>query len=186
MCVCVSHTIRPRCPATQSSDRLLGQCWGGLPDWPWWKNPGRSGAWPGHPSGCLYEHSFLHPSPTSQELHRSWWLGTPAPPHYWWTQLPCLWGIDLHHLCWEEIRVCVHLCFSVSVCVYLFILTYCHSWMIWWSDWPDSAEWTTDWENPHHRCHRCQTGQALPLGLNMVILHISYLESCRIYRLDSI
>lgn len=34
MCMCVSHTIRPLCPATQSSDRLLGQCWGGPPDWP--------------------------------------------------------------------------------------------------------------------------------------------------------
>lgn len=26
VCVCVSHTIRPLCPATQSSDKLLGQC----------------------------------------------------------------------------------------------------------------------------------------------------------------
>lgn len=73
---------------------------------------------------------------------------------------------------------CVCVCVSGKcVCVYLFILTYCHSWMIWWSDWPDSAEWTTDWENPHHRCHRCQTDQARPSILIKIILHISHLES---------
>ena len=94
----VFHTIRPQCPATQSSGRLLGQCWEGPPDSPLWKNPGRTGAWRGRPPGSQYERSFLHPSLTSQEHHRSLWVGTPAPPRCWWSLSPCLLGTDPHHL----------------------------------------------------------------------------------------
>lgn len=172
MWVCVSHTIRPRCPATQSSGRLLGQCWEGPPDSPLWKSPGRTGAWRGHPSGSPYERSSLHPFLTSQKHHRRLWLGTPAPLRCWWSLSPCLLGTDPHHLSWEEIPEsklvkCFGVCYSGKF-VYLFIFTYCHSSMIWWSGWPDSAEWMTDWVNPHHRCHRCQKGQAPPSDLRTV------------------
>lgn len=58
----------------------------------------------------------------------------------------------------------------VCVCKYvcdrsMSIFTHCRSWMIWWSDWPDSAEWMKGWVNPHHQCHHCQREQAPPLVL---------------------
>lgn len=76
-------TIRLPCPATQSSGRLPGQCWEGPPDSPLWTTPERNAAWRGRPSSSLCEHNFLHPFPTSQELHRSLWPETPALLHCW-------------------------------------------------------------------------------------------------------
>lgn len=172
MCVRVSHTTRPRCPATRSSGRLPGQCWEGPPGSPSWRIPGRTGAWRGRPSGSLYAHNFLRPFPTSQELHRSLWLGTPALPHCWWSLWPCLWGTDPRHLRrggkWEfKLMEILSVCCLVSLCTHLFVcfFTYCHSSMIWWSGWPDSAEWMMDWVNPHHQCHHYQRGQAPALDL---------------------
>lgn len=42
-------------------------------------------------------------------------------------------------------------------------LTHFHSWMRWWSDWPDSVGWRKGWESLHHLCHRCQMEPASPL-----------------------
>lgn len=70
-----------------------------------------------------------------------------------------------------------------EVCMSVF--THCHSWMIWWSDWPDSAEWMKGWVSPRHRCHHCQMEQAPPLVLetaNWSVDHLYITGNCSTYR----
>lgn len=133
-CTAVQHTSHPLCPATLSSDRPQGRCWAGPPDSPWWKIPGTNDAWRGHPWGSLSVLDSLHRPLTSLELHKKLPLGTPAPPHCWWSLWPCPWSLGPHRL-WKEIKQCVwgpwrSSADGVCVCVYddMFLLTAVAGW----------------------------------------------------------